>query len=485
MPLRPALLLAALVTLVSTALPSAAVADPRHHDGGKGTHHQQDGTRHHHRRPIVPCSRGLVALTFDDGPSATVTPRMVEELKRLDVPATFFMVGSRVQATPGTALLVQQAGFAIGNHSWEHADMTRMTARQIRHTVGATARELDAAGVTPTAFVRPPYGAVDDRVRRVLAADGYTPVLWTIDPRDWADGTPRQIARRVVSAVRPHRTNIVLQHDGVTRSTYTLRALPREVATLQRRGYCFAGLDEHGEPTPPVPVATVSADRRQVAEGGSVRMTVRLDRPTSRPTTAVVATSGTATSGTDFLPARSRVSFGVGEQVAHFRLLVRQDDLDEPPEDITSTVSGGRGVQPTLLAQAPVRILDDDPPPTAELVGTTVRTSPLLDTTATIGLHLDRVSGWDVAAVVTTPVGRRRVVVPAGSRTATVSVTLPPSSPRRPVRRLPVELAQVQHAVAAAPATLVVRPPLRTRAEAVRAALEAIRWPHPSLGGLF
>ena len=216
-------LLAALVTLGTTA--SEAAPAPRHHER------------------VVPCSRGLVALTFDDGPSTTVTPRLVRLLKRLDVPATFFMVGSRVASAPATARLVERAGFAIGNHTWLHTDLTSQSNAQIKHAIRSTHRAMIDAGLHPTEFVRPPYGAVDDRVRRVLTDLGYTTVLWTIDSRDWTGLSPRQIDQGVLGAVHPHRTNLVLQHDGVTNSPATLKALPDEIATLRRRGYCFASLD--------------------------------------------------------------------------------------------------------------------------------------------------------------------------------------------------------------------------------------------------
>ena len=124
----------------------------------------------------------------------------------------------------------------------------------------STHRAMIVAGLHPTRLARPPYGAVDDRVRGVLAGLGLIPVLWTIDSRDWTGLSPQQIEAGIGSAVRPHRTNVVLQHDGVTNSPATLRALPDEIAGLRRRGYCFAALDAAGEPTPPVPVAGVAAD---------------------------------------------------------------------------------------------------------------------------------------------------------------------------------------------------------------------------------
>ncbi|GAB3197218.1 hypothetical protein GCM10027062_08460 [Nocardioides hungaricus] len=160
--------------------------------------------------PPAPCSRGLVALTFDDGPLATVTPRLVRLLKRLEVPATFFMVGGRAAADPELVRLVDRAGFPIGNHTWAHTDLTSQKPAQARRALLATRRALRDAGVAPTDLARPPYGAVDDAVRRLIGSTGLVPVLWTIDSRDWTGLSPREIEQRIVSAVRPRATNVVL-----------------------------------------------------------------------------------------------------------------------------------------------------------------------------------------------------------------------------------------------------------------------------------
>lgn len=455
-----------LVVLLLVGGPPGAASTPRH-------------------RP-EPCSRGLVALTFDDGPSAGVTPRMVRTLRRLEAPATFFMVGSRVEAAPDTALLVHRRGFAVGNHTWEHTDLTTQSADEIRHALRRTRKALVAAGVTPTALVRPPYGAIDDRVRRVLAAAGYTPALWTIDPRDWAGGTPHRIARRVIEAVRPHRTNIVLQHDGVTHSSATVKAIREEVETLRRRGYCFAGLGSDGRPTPPRPLATVATDTRRVTEGGTVRVTVRLDEPTSRRTSARVTTQDVATSAADYGWSARTAHFGVGDTVAHLRMPFRRDGLDEGREEVMLRIMSGSGIEPAYIPQAMVEIIDVDDPPGVGVSAAPVTTAPLLDTVAPVVVRLDHRSGRDVHVLLRVPGGQRWVRVPAGSMTATLPVTLPPGRAGSPVRRLPVAVVRAVHATASGePATLVVRPPRQTRAEALRKLAASIPWRVAVLPGLF
>lgn len=194
------------------------------------------------------CPSGYVALTFDDGPSATNTPRLVRILKRVHAPATFFMVGQQVAAAPAAARLVGKSGFLVGNHSYRHQNMTTQTRAQIRTTLRATERRLRATGLHPTDLMRPPFGAIDRHVRRAVRSVGLVPVLWDVDSQDWSGGSRRAIARRVLAGLRPNQSNIVLQHDGAPGSAASIAAVPRVVRVARNRGYCFVALDAHGRP---------------------------------------------------------------------------------------------------------------------------------------------------------------------------------------------------------------------------------------------
>ncbi len=191
---------------------------------------------------------GTIALTFDDGPAPGTTPRLVRILQAANVPATFFMVGQRVRRHPALARAVERAGFQVANHSWAHEQLTARSGRQVRQSIAATGRELRRAGVRPSRLMRPPYGAINGRVRREVARAGYVPVLWTIDSRDWANGSADQIAARILGGL--HRgPNVVLQHDGVDRSPVSVSAVAKVVRVARRRGFCFAGLDGRGRPS--------------------------------------------------------------------------------------------------------------------------------------------------------------------------------------------------------------------------------------------
>lgn len=208
------------------------------------------GTRHAQRNGAH--CRGLVALTFDDGPVPGTTEHLVHLLRRLGVRATFFMVGYRIAAAESTVRTVASAGFAIGNHTWAHVDLALQSPAAARSALLRTQRALRHAGVPVGHLMRPPYGALDRTARQVIRSVGLVPVLWTVDSQDWRSGTSAQIAHRILSALRPGPDNVVLQHDGVDRSPISVRAVPIVVRTARRRGYCFVGLDGHGKPAWPI-----------------------------------------------------------------------------------------------------------------------------------------------------------------------------------------------------------------------------------------
>lgn len=185
-----------------------------------------------------------VALTFDDGPSHEHSARLADLLRRERVPATFFMIGRSVDARPGLARRLARDGHRVHVHTYDHVDLTKRSDAQIRSQITRSERAFERAGVTPGRAVRPPYGAINPRVRGVLRDMGYRPVLWTVDTNDWSDArTSDEIVRSVRRGLHP-RANILL-HDKAG-SDATIRATPRIIRVVRRQGYCFGVVDDRG-----------------------------------------------------------------------------------------------------------------------------------------------------------------------------------------------------------------------------------------------
>lgn len=179
-------------------------------------------------------SRRIVALSFDDGPSA-YTPQILPVLHAYRVHATFFEIGAEVAQNPGLTRAVVAAGDEVGNHSYTHPDLAYLPDAAIRSQLEETQATIRAAaGVTPR-WIRPPYGAYDSRVAGIASSLGLRPVLWSVDPRDWSLPGTSAIVQRVLYQVRPG--SIILLHDGGGNRSETVSALPIILHDLQTEGY--------------------------------------------------------------------------------------------------------------------------------------------------------------------------------------------------------------------------------------------------------
>lgn len=377
------------------------------------------------------CSAGDISLTFDDGPSSSQTPRLIRILRAARVPATFFMVGSRVDAAPEVARLVASSGFLVANHSYRHEAMTGQSSAAIRATLAQTQRSLSHAGLRPTRLMRPPYGAIDTRVRTAVTRAKYVPVLWDVDPRDWEGGSSATIAARILAQLRPRRSNVVLQHDGVGNSPASIAAVPRVIREARRRGYCFVALDEAGEPGFPVPRASLRVSG--APEGRSARAVVTLDRPTARTTSVrLVTRSGSALATTDFAGRAVVVRFPAGSLRQEVQIPIVRDRLDEADERFTVRLLRPRHLV-VRRGVARVDIIDHDPAPTVSARDATIEEPPLDSVVLDVRVRLARVSGKDVLLRVVDVPGSatagadyepvdEEFVIPAGTRWVTLPV---------------------------------------------------------------
>lgn len=179
----------------------------------------------------------LVALTFDDGPSAATTGRLLDILAEKGVRATFFVLGSRAEQNP-EILRRQVTEHEVGSHTVGHIDMTKMSVEAVRADT-ETMRGVIAAAGGELRLVRPPYGSIGAAARE---GTGTPLVLWTVDPEDWRVRDAATVRQRVVEAT--YDGAIVLMHD-IYEST--VEAVGGIIDDLRAQGYEFLTVSELAE----------------------------------------------------------------------------------------------------------------------------------------------------------------------------------------------------------------------------------------------
>ena len=178
----------------------------------------------------------LVALTFDDGPRGDTTAALLDGLALREVPATFFLVGSCIPGREELVRRMAEDGHQIGVHTYDHVLVTELSRRDFSLQVDRTRDLLRAVLGQGDFWLRPPYGIVDDAVRRW--ADGPL-ILWSVDPEDWKDKTVSRIVSAVTDQVKDG--DIILMHDIYPTS---VEAALQIVDTLTDRGFCFVTVEQ-------------------------------------------------------------------------------------------------------------------------------------------------------------------------------------------------------------------------------------------------
>ncbi len=178
---------------------------------------------------------GAVALTFDDGPDPTWTPQVLDILDRYGVKGTFFVTGAQVAAHPDLARAIVQRGHSIGNHTWNHPHLTRLSQQDLVDQLAGTSNIIrDATGGYIVSCARPPYRDGDQRVFDTIASLGMRPAYWSVDPNDYLRPAPGTLVSRVLGKVGPD--GVVIMHDGGGNRANTVAALPGIIEGLQARG---------------------------------------------------------------------------------------------------------------------------------------------------------------------------------------------------------------------------------------------------------
>jgi peptidoglycan/xylan/chitin deacetylase (PgdA/CDA1 family) len=175
-----------------------------------------------------------IALTFDDGPGP-YTPQILSTLEREDVPATFFEVGVLERYFYASTAAIVADGDVIGDHTESHEAMSRLSAAGQRRQLLAEASAVENHGARFPRLFRPPYGMWNARTVALLHRYRMLMVLWTVDTSDYRRPGMKAIVKAALAGARPGA--IILLHDAGGDRSQTVKALPRIIAGLRRRGY--------------------------------------------------------------------------------------------------------------------------------------------------------------------------------------------------------------------------------------------------------
>ncbi|WAS04000.1 polysaccharide deacetylase family protein [Gloeomargaritales cyanobacterium VI4D9] len=186
-----------------------------------------------HNRVIYrgPTHTPRVALSFDDGPDAKQTRRILDILHQEGVPATFFVQGRMVRRSPQLLWRMRAEGHEVANHTTNHPTLTALNDARVYQEIHTTqALVCETAGLRPQYF-RPPYGSFDRTTIRLAAELGLSLVIWDVDTRDWQHRNPQRIIQTVQDQARAG--SIILMHDIYGS---TADALPGVIGTLRAKG---------------------------------------------------------------------------------------------------------------------------------------------------------------------------------------------------------------------------------------------------------
>jgi peptidoglycan/xylan/chitin deacetylase (PgdA/CDA1 family) len=219
-----------------------------------------------------------IALTFDDGPSAKLTPQLLKVLEEKNIKATFFLIGENVQAHPEIVKQEIADGDAVGSHTWDHPNLGVMPDDKVRSELQRTDDAIfNATGVHPQ-MLRPPYGSLAHGQRIWINKEfGYRIIFWSVDPLDWKDPGADVVASRILAAAKPG--SIILSHDI---HAGTVAAMPGIIDALLAKGYKFVTVPQLIAMSTPAPVAPPKS-----AAAKSNPLTPAAARPGDAPATPI------------------------------------------------------------------------------------------------------------------------------------------------------------------------------------------------------
>lgn len=179
-----------------------------------------------------------IAITFDDGPNATWTPKLLDGLKERNVKATFFLIGQNIEKGDNREIVkrMYEEGHLIGNHTYHHVEISKVKNEIACQEIAMTNEMITEITGETVEYMRPPFGSWQKELEQKIHV---FPVMWTIDPLDWATENVDEIVDKVVTAAGEN--DMILLHDCYKSS---VTAALRIIDLLQAEGYEFVTVDE-------------------------------------------------------------------------------------------------------------------------------------------------------------------------------------------------------------------------------------------------
>lgn len=184
--------------------------------------------------------RKVIALTFDDVPDPRFTPQLLNVLRKYNVKATFFVVGSRAEKHPDLVARMIREGHVIGNHSYNHPQFVKLRLGEFRTQIVRTENILQTLGGYKPRLIRPPYGDINEQQLKWARSQGYKLVNWNVDSLDWKGLSKAEVKKNILS--NAGKGAIILQHGGGGQGSNlhgSIQALPEVITSLRQRGYTF------------------------------------------------------------------------------------------------------------------------------------------------------------------------------------------------------------------------------------------------------
>lgn len=183
-----------------------------------------------------------IALTFDDGPHPYRTPQILDILEKYDIKATFFLIGKNVEYYPDVVSREISLGHEIGNHTYSHAQLSKLTEDKINEELSAFENALSKVSDYHASIIRPPCGCYSEALCTAANESNYKIILWSIDTKDWAHTPVDKIVENILTKVKSG--DIILMHDYIAGDSPTPKVLEIIIPRLLDEGYEFVTVSE-------------------------------------------------------------------------------------------------------------------------------------------------------------------------------------------------------------------------------------------------